>query len=225
MNPPVTLAWHGSACVLGIALAGLAPALTVADTHKRAQDWQFMARLYGWFPSVSGDLNHALPGGQDSATVDAGDILDALQGVFMGSFLARKGKWSLLTDLIYLDLSNGKNSTISILGDSGLGVDVDADLKLTGWVWNLAGGYTLYSANRANVDVLLGVRMLSIDTETKLTVDGPLPPILPSAKLSKSETLLDGIVGVKGRIALTDTWYSPSNSRSPLQGGPEPVDR
>ena len=26
---------------------------------------------------------------------------------------------------------------------------------------------------------------------------------------SKSETLWDGIVGVKGRIALTDTWYSP----------------
>jgi hypothetical protein len=62
---------------------------------------QLTALLYGWFPGISGDLKYDFPGSGSSADVDAGDILDALQGVFMGIFLIQRGDWSLITDLIH----------------------------------------------------------------------------------------------------------------------------
>ena len=51
--------------------------------------------------------------------------------------------------------------------------------------------------------------MLDMDTKTKLTVSGPLPPTLPSAKLRKAVRLWDGIVGVNGRVAFNQRWFAP----------------
>ena len=141
--------------------------------------------------------------------MDAGDILNALQGVFMGSFVARKGDWTLLTDLIYLNLAADKNNAISIPGGFGPGVNVNTDLELTGWVWTLAGGYTFHRSDRANADLYLGLRMLDMDTDAKLTLDGPLPPTLPTANLSQSVTLWDAIIGVRGRVHLSGSWFAP----------------
>jgi len=171
--------------------------------------WEFSARLYGWFPSISGDLKYDLRGIGNSATVDAGDILDALEGVFMGSFQAQRGDWSLLTDLTYLNLANDKNNAISVPGGFGPGVTAQTKLELTGWVWNVAGGYRLFEQRGTRVNALLGFRMLDMDTKTKLAVSGPLPPTLPSAKLRTTVTLWDGIVGLNGRVAFNQRWFAP----------------
>jgi hypothetical protein len=183
--------------------------LGLARAGGSNDDWQFLARIYGWFPSIDGDLKYALPGGQDSATVDAGDIIDALQMTFMGSFMARKGDWSFATDLIYLKLANDKDNAISVPGGFGPGVNVNVDQEIKGWVWGLAGAYTVYRTERANLDVLVGLRMLDIEVDADLKVDGPLPPTLPGRRLSQSETLWDGIVGLKSRVAFDDRWFAP----------------
>jgi hypothetical protein len=51
--------------------------------------------------------------------------------------------------------------------------------------------------------------MLDVDANAKLTVRGPLPPTLPSARLRKEETLWDGIIGVNGRLAFNERWFAP----------------
>jgi hypothetical protein len=196
----------GASC---IALSALASAPARAESTMSDDRWDFSARLYGWFPSISGDLKYSLPGAGNSASVDAGDILNALEGVFMGSFRAQRGDWSLLTDLIYLNLANDKNNAISVPGGFGPGVTVNTDLELTGWVWNLAGGFRLYERQDTRVNALLGLRMLDMDTKTRLTVSGPLPPTLPSVQLRKAVTLWDGIVGLNGRVALNQGWFAP----------------
>ena len=127
----------------------------------------------------------------------------------MASFQAQRGDWSLLTDLIYLNLANDKNNAISVPGGFGPGVTAKTNLELTGWVWNVAGGYRLYERRGTRVNALLGFRMLDMDTKTKLTVSGPLPPTLPSAKLRKAVRLWDGIVGVNGRVAFNQRWFAP----------------
>ncbi len=196
----------GACCV---ALTVLASTPAHSEPAATTDRWQFTARLYGWFPSVSGDLKYDLPGIGDSATVDAGDILDALEGVFMGTFLAQRGDWSIITDVIYLNLANDKNNAIRIPGGPGPGVNIKVDQELTGWVWSLAGGYRVYRKDTTRVNLLLGFRMLDLDAKAKLTVRGPLPPTLPSAKLRKAETLWDGIVGVNGRVAFNEHWFVP----------------
>jgi hypothetical protein len=59
----------------------LTTASAVAGAAGGPADWQFAAMIYGWLPSVSGDLNYTLPRdtGGGSVSVDADKILDALQ--------------------------------------------------------------------------------------------------------------------------------------------------
>ena len=189
-----------AALVASIMFAASAQAATATDQRHNA------VTLYGWFPSLSGDLNYDVGGG-DSATVDAGDILSALNMVFMGAFETRKNKWSLLADVIYLNLGDKKTSSVDLPFGGSLNTRVD--LKLKGWQVGLYGGYNLYDTPKASLDALAGLRYPNIDTEAKLSIDGPLPPSLPTAKLSKSADVWDAVVGFRGRAHINDRWFVP----------------
>lgn len=203
----------------GIVVASvLISTAATAGTEENADGWQFVARIYGWVPSIDGSLRYdaagpgaSLGGAVDgsSVTVDAGDKLNALNMAFMGTFLVRKGDWSLITDLIYVDLSDDKNNALRLPHELGPGINVNTDLSLTAWVWKLAGGYRVYQTDPVSLNLILGARMLSIDTEADLRIQGPLRSDPPGRKLSKSATLWDGIVGVEGRIELSDSWFMP----------------
>ncbi len=139
-----------------------------AATPVSANDWQTALALYGWFPTIGGSLKYPLPSG-DVADVEAdpGDYLQNLQFAFMGSFVARKNDWSILADLIYLDLSGQKGkATVS-------GFDLNADNSLKGTLFQLAGAYTVARGESANLDVLVGLRYAGFDTETNLSLQGP----------------------------------------------------
>jgi len=48
-----------------------------------------------------------------------------------------------------------------------------------------------------------------MDVDAKLDTTGLLPPTLPSAELSRSVSLGDAIVGVRGKATVNDKWYFP----------------
>jgi hypothetical protein len=185
----------------------LATATAVADAAGGSSDWQFGAMIYGWLPSVSGNLNYALPRdtGGGSVSVDADKVLDALQFTLMASFEVRKGDWSVFTDVIYLDLADDQSQSVT-LPRGRFSTVLDADLELTGWVWTLAGGYTVWRQDRSNLDLFAGARLLALDTDLKLTGAGPFER---GRKLSSSVDLWDGIVGATGRVSLSDRWFVP----------------
>jgi hypothetical protein len=182
---------------------GASAAMGASDGPPK--DWQFGVSLYGWFPSVSGDLKFSPPGGSDDITADASDILDALQFTFMGSFEARKGPWSGFTDLIYLDLSgDGAKSVTS--GSGASRTLFDGDLNLKGWIWTLGGSYSVWRERGSQLDLLAGARLLSLDIDLDMTGGGPLQR---DRGLSQSVDLWDGIIGAKGRVALNERWFLP----------------
>ncbi len=83
-------------------------------------------------------------------------------------------------------------------------------MEVTGWIWSLAGGYRAYHSERADLNLLLGFRMSLLDTDTKLRVTkSAAADYLPPAKLSKSVTLWDGIIGARGQMQLGDRWFLP----------------
>ncbi|HNW77656.1 MAG TPA: hypothetical protein PKH28_01965 [Candidatus Competibacteraceae bacterium] len=195
--------------ILAAALTGSVVAAQAA-TPAPSDDWQYALDIYGWFPTIGGSLKYPLPSGI-VAEVDAGpdDYLQDLQFAFMGSFLARKGDWSILADLIYLDLSGqtGKATVPRLPGGSGL--ELNADNSLKGMLFQVAGAYTVARSENANLDVLLGLRYAGFDTDTDLSIEGPLPAPLLTAHLSDSVNLVDGIIGVKGQVAWGGNWFSP----------------
>jgi hypothetical protein len=179
-----------------------------AAAGQEADKWQYEATLYLWLPSIDGTLKYNLPGdGGNVLPIDASTILDSLDMTFMGAFEARYNKWSFATDIVYLDLSNSKNTVIPI---SPLAVNVNADLSLTGWMVSGIAGYDMMQTDRVRLAVIGGVRYFTLDADADLSFSGDGPVGLDrQTSLSKSTDLWDGIVGVRGALMLNEHWYLP----------------
>ena len=186
---------------------GLTTPSYAEDTDSN-DGWQQRFVIYGWLPSIDGTLNYDIGGG-NTASVDPSDIVDALEGVLMGVYAIRKDKLSVTVDLIYLDLSNTENNAIDFPGPGGGQASARAKTDMTAWIVSSYGGYNTLQTEKVTMDLIAGIRYLNMDTSAKVEISGPLPPTLPSKKLSKSVDLWDGIIGVQGRYNLTDKWYVP----------------
>jgi hypothetical protein len=78
----------------------------------------------------------------------------------------------------------------------------------------VAGEWRLTSDPRFTADALAGVRLFEINERLDWTLSGSIGPIVPSSRTSSSrvsETVWDGIVGIKGRYAFGENgaWRLP----------------
>jgi hypothetical protein len=169
------------------------PMLAQAQETDPDDRWKFKAAIYLWAAGMQGTTRRG-----NEIDVGFDDIWDNLDMAFMGAFEARKSKWSLAADVIYLDVSADKSGTI------GPGVPANADVDFTGWVINLQGARNVLDAEQASVDILAGARYLDFDSKLTLSVGGAP---LPTARQSGS--VWDGVIGVKGNVNVTKKWYLP----------------
>jgi hypothetical protein len=202
-----------------LSLATMLPSAASAQTaSSQAQPgaWNFTATLYGWFPSISGTTIFPVDS-NNSITADSGDIIDNLKFAFMGSLDAHNGRWGAFTDVVYVNVTGDASQTRNFsLGNAGVPVGTSADLNLgiKGWVWTLAGEYRVASTSQITMDVLFGARMLNAKETLNYSLFGNIGSISAagrSGNQERSETIWDGIVGVKGRLAFGDDgrWLVP----------------
>jgi len=171
----------------------------IADTPS-SDEWQYGVVLYGWLPDLSGSLLYDVPTGlSGDGGVEIGDILDNLSMTFMGNFDARRGKFSMFADIIYLKLSNDKKFPIDL---DQINLEAKVSMDSDTWVATTAAGYNMVDSQKAQVDLIGGVRYLSAGFDTSVT-------ILNKRTLSISENSWDGIVGVRGNYSFSDQWYMP----------------
>ena len=181
-------------------------ALILAPLHARAEEpgvddgWQFAAGLYLWGVSIDGKTQSDIEVG-----VDFDDVLDNLKMAYMSAFEARKGKWSLLADVIYLNLEGENNSNVTI-PPTRIVVSTNADMDLKAWVIQFAGGYNLLTKGGSKLDLVAGVRYLDLQMDLALSSQAIQARY---RTLSASNNVWDGFVGVKGNIGLSKRWYLP----------------
>lgn len=197
-----------------LSVAVLLPGGAIAGSQN--DDWTFTAALYGWLPSVGGKTNFPSSGGSSETSVSASQILDNLDGVFMGEFVARKGRWGGFVDLIYLDLKDTKSGTRSVdFTDFNIpaAASLDVKMQLTGWTMTAAGTYAWVQKPEYTLDVLGGVRYLQLDETLKWDFAGnigQIPLQSRSGNTSAEQDYWDAIVGVRGRADLgSSKWYIP----------------
>ncbi len=93
--------------------------------------WQYSALLYVWLPDIGGKTT--FPAGTGSSiSVDASQIIDSLKFTFMGTFEARKGRWGIFTDVVYLDVGASKSQTRDLIVDGHplpVGITADATTR------------------------------------------------------------------------------------------------
>jgi len=213
----------------GVRAAILFFALQAAIVHAQApaERWTFSVMPYLWLPTMDGTLRYgsaANGGAAPVVAIDAGTILSDLNMAFMISGEARKGRWLIATDYIYLDLGGDHSSVKSIDFNPGSGpvnvantaLDSGTQTTVKGTVWTLAGGYAAVQDPGATLDVIGGVRYLGVKAKTDwqltATVSGPGgSQAFPAAgSVSQSEDLWDAIIGIKGRFKLGQgNWFIP----------------
>lgn len=174
-----------------------------ADTTS-GNDWQYSASLYMFAPAIKGTT----AAGSD-IDVSFDTLIHNLNMTFMGAFEARKGKWSALVDVLYLNVGANEGAQVPLTDSLGrpLGIQADASLKLRGWVLDAVGGYNVYDTSQASVDVIAGLRYLEMKTSFGLGLQGQR--LGQAIESDTNATVWDGVVGVKGRANLAGDWFLP----------------
>jgi hypothetical protein len=175
-----------------------------AQAQGGGDDWRLAATVYLWGAGIQGETG----GG---AQVDLGfdTLIRNLNMAFMGAFEARKARWSLGADLIYLNVGANESGTVPLRLASGAAADLDvaASVETTGWVLNLQGGYSLVDADWVSLDVVLGARYLDLELNFDLGLAAARHRAV--REVAASQIVWDGILGVQGRLRLDRRWSLP----------------
>lgn len=176
---------HVKKISIGTFIALLLFCWTNTAAAEEADSWQHELTIYGWLTDIGGTV-HApgAPGSGQDFAVDLSDIIDSLEFAMMGTWASKKGKWSIVGDVVYSDV-----------GDSSNGVEVD----VATWLLNGGIGYDLMQSDGSTLAVVGGVRYLNIEPELQV------------GKFSKSASdgFLDGMIGLRGTISFNENWYLP----------------
>lgn len=194
-------------CKLSLSAAFFSPITVLA---QEASQWEYHATIYGYFPDAGGTT--VFPsGGGSGLSVSSKVVPSDLKFAFMGAIDMHNGKWGIFSDFIYLDYDTTRSGTRDFtLSNSGIPVgipastsaDINTQLKAT--VWTIAGEYRVISTPAVKMDVLAGTRMLKIRTSAGWNISGSTGTWTgaQSGSASQDDTFWDGIVGVKGHVAL-----------------------
>jgi hypothetical protein len=188
----------------GLTGASLAIALLLSAGSVQAQSsedkWEWIIAPYLWASDVDLDLevNDQTIGGSASFS----DLLDKVDTAFMGHVEARKGKWGIFGDVIYLDLS--ENKTISVGPGGPILGDLEADARLKMQIYEFGGAFDVSgSSESTRVDLLAGIRYIDADITANLTLPGPMATQLP---ISTGPSETDLMVGFRVVNRFAERW-------------------
>jgi hypothetical protein len=176
--------------------------------------WEFSLTPYQWLPRVDASMRYEPPGSGGSP-VPMTNLLQHLNAALFLSGEARKGRWGLTTDLVYVDFGKTGSNVTTVGGGGGqteVPINSGTTTTLTGYMVSLAGNYSLARWPDGRLDLLAGLRYTHIGTTLDwsftTTVDD-----LPgrSGSTEGGVDLWDGVVGFRGnaRFGGGGKWFVP----------------
>jgi hypothetical protein len=159
----------------------------VATTSE--SPWSFGVTSYLWLAGLSGDVG--AQGRVADIDVSFGEIFDSLDWLPPPVMIAgeiRYGRFAVLSDFIYLGMEGD--------GSSPGPLPLSAELDLNTVIWTFAGSYRVIQNDPVTLDLLAGGRLWNLDAELTLAAPGA------ALQRSGSETWVDPIIGVAGRVKL-----------------------
>jgi hypothetical protein len=193
MNKPVKF--------LSVASALLAVSSFSAADQTSDDEWEFSASpLFLWGMNIDGDATI----GDVTAPLDLdfnNDILENLELVLTFHFEARKGKWSILSEVQYADLE--PSATISQDNPPASAKD---DITFKDYLFEVGGGYAFYESAKTRLELIGGARYNRQELEVKvgLAPPGPEDPILVDKK--NDDDWWQPFAGGRLFYSLTENW-------------------
>lgn len=155
-----------------------------------AEEWTFNVELY----ALAADVDITAAGGL-STTAEFDDILDDLEFAMFGSFAAKKDKFAVIFNLLYVDVEASKTRERELITSR-----LETELETT--VMTAAAGWEFYGSETAAFHGVAGARLLSMDTSLSLDIEP-----LGERSDSESSEILDLVIGVQGRKDFSKHWY------------------
>jgi hypothetical protein len=178
--------------ILCLALFGPGAAAAQDGATPSRGDWGGSVTIYGWLPWLNTDVT--APGGREAdISFSASDVLDALQFAAFAKADVHRDRVFGLTDLVYSSLAGDQRLS------GPLESDVNADIKLL--LWTFGAGYRAYEDERFTADVFGAGRLYDFDVDLKAVGGGPAGL---SRSSSRSTTVVDPVLGVRGTAELTE---------------------
>jgi hypothetical protein len=177
-----------SRCVFLSSLAVLSTAGAQAQSDGRAesvgaQPWSFSITPYLWAAGIDGDT--AANGiGSEIDTGYSFLSLDNLDLAIATAAQARKGKWSVLLDGMYVDFSDTFDRTL-----------VSTEAEVSGGYFEASAAYP--AARIPGLDLIFGLRYVGLETSVQLT---------PGPSAERRESWLDPLVGARFSHEFNDRW-------------------
>jgi hypothetical protein len=154
--------------------------------------WQFRFAPYLWAQGLDGASG--VRGLEGDVNVDFSDIVSDLDFAFMGTFEARRGRWGILTDVNYAELSDSFD-TRGIIFSGG-------DFKMKQFLSNITLNYRVMENAGTVIDLYAGARLNWIDLNLEL--EGGKGG---SVSRSGDDFWADAIVGARFQTDLGGRWF------------------
>ena len=127
-------------------------ALEPPKQSASSSDWQFAFAPYLFASGVSGTV------GARGRTIEIdasfGNVFENLDIGLMGTFEAKKGKYIVLTDLIWVKMSAERDTPGDLFSSAKIGVNL--------FIFDPEVGYRIIENEAGSVDILGGVRIWSV---------------------------------------------------------------
>lgn len=214
-----------------LALAMLVTAAMPAHAQSASDDagddgWQFAVTPYLWLPTINADLRFDVPadgggggGTAISSEIGPNDYFSNLDGAFLAAVQARRGRWSINADAVYLSVDSEGSRVRTVNGSGGAlevprqaNLDTSTDVK--GAAVTLTAGYAIVDSDMTQFEVLAGARYFGLEAELdwqlERTLTGPGVTFARDGQANADVDLYDAIIGWRGKrwLGTGKHWYA-----------------
>lgn len=182
---------------LGIRLASVTITLSAlcmpfASSAAEADDWEWMVEPYIWAASIGTDMRTFTPPTDAESDSSFSDIIDKLDGVFMGRVEGRNERFGVFADFIYLGLADDSQRRF-------LDTSSDLDTRLLDVAFSMRFG----GQRDSGLDLYGGARYIDVDLTTGFV---PHNPAFAPRTLDVGSSYLDFLFGARYAWPLSERW-------------------
>jgi hypothetical protein len=163
-------------------------------TDNDPKGWTFAFSPYVFLAEFKGTVGARGRTIEIDSGEGSGSALDHLDFALMGTFEARKSKFILLTDMMWVRLSAEGDTRGGLFGNAQVGANMV--------ILDPEAGYRIFESKAGSVDLLGGARIWSV--ENTLTVT---PGTLPGFEAAQRKSWLAPVAGVRGVLDLSPKFF------------------
>lgn len=152
--------------------------------------WTWTAAPYIWATSISADFDDSAPVSDPSP--DFSDLVDKIDGGFLGHLEGQGDQWGIMSDLIFLSLADDRKRP---------NFSIDADLDTT--IFELAAVWSPGDERYQGFEAFVGMRYM--DVELGVAAD-PVNPGLAGRSTGFDKDYTDVLIGARYTVPLADKW-------------------